>query len=60
MNKHNGKTAVMAFSQNFDKVSEWAEKNGAQRPQDREAIRKMAQETVHAAMTYAAIARSLP
>jgi hypothetical protein len=40
-------------------VSAWAEKTGAQRPQDRDAIRRMAKETVYSAMTYAAIARSL-
>jgi predicted DsbA family dithiol-disulfide isomerase len=51
--------AVLQFPQNFDAVSAWAERTGAQRPQDRDAIRRMAKETVYSAMTYAAIARSL-
>jgi hypothetical protein len=51
--------AVAAFSQNFHAVSAWAQALGALRPQDKDAIRKMASVTVYAAMTYAAIARSL-
>ena len=58
-NKEPQRIAVLQFPQNFDKVSAWAEKTGAQRPQDRDAIRRMAKETVYSAMTYAAIARSL-
>ena len=58
-NRDEQKLAVLQFPQNFDKVSAWAEKTGAQRPQDRDAIRRMAKETVYSAMTYAAIARSL-
>ena len=54
-----GKLAVMAFESNFDKVSAWAEKIGAQRPNDRDAIKRMGRETVRAAEVYAAIARSL-
>lgn len=54
-----GKAAVMAFDANFVKVSEWAEKIGAQRPNDRDAIKRMGRETVRAAEVYAAIARSL-
>lgn len=54
-----GKLAVMAFDANFVKVSEWAEKIGAQRPNDRDAIKRMGRETVRAAEVYAAIARSL-
>ena len=54
-----GKLAVMAFDANFDKVSAWAEKIGAQRPLDRDAIKRMGRETVRAAEVYAAIARSL-
>ena len=53
------KLAVLQFPQNFDAVAAWAERAGAQRPQDRDAIRRMAKETVYSAMTYAAIARSL-
>jgi hypothetical protein len=53
------KLAVLQFPQNFDAVAAWAERTGAQRPQDRDAIRKMAKETVYSAMTYAAIVRSL-
>ncbi len=51
--------ALLQFPQNFDKVSAWAESKGAQRPQDWNAIRRMAKETVYSVMTYAAIARSL-
>ena len=51
--------ALLQFPQNFDKVSAWAENKGAQRPQDWNAIRRMAKETVYSVMTYAAIARSL-
>ena len=53
------KAAVAQFQQNFHKVSSWAQALGSMRPQDKDAIRKMASETVYAAMTYAAIARSL-
>lgn len=51
--------AVRAFPDNFHRVASWAQANGAMRPSDKDAIRKMASETVYAAMTYAAIARSL-
>ena len=51
--------AVRAFQDNFEKVSSWAQALGALRPSDKDAVRKMASETVYAAMTYAAIARSL-
>lgn len=51
--------AVRAFPANFHKVASWAQASGAMRPQDKDAIRRMASETVYAAMTYAAIARSL-
>ena len=51
--------AVRAFPDNFHKVSAWAQSNGSMRPSDKDAIRKMASETVYAAMVYAAIARSL-
>ena len=54
-----GKAAVAAFDANFDKVSAWAEKIGAQHPNDRDATRRMGRETVRAAEVYAAIARSL-
>ena len=54
-----GKAAVMAFEANFAKVSAWAEKIGAQRPLDRDVIKRMGRETVRAAEVYAAIARSL-
>jgi hypothetical protein len=54
-----GKLAVMAFEANFKIVSAWAEKIGAQRPLDRDVIRRMGRETVRAAEVYAAIARSL-
>ena len=53
------KEAVKGFADSFHKVSSWAQSNGAMRPQDKDAIRKMASETVYATMTYAAIARSL-
>ena len=53
------KLAVLQFPQNFDAVAAWAEKIGAQRKTDRDAVRRMAKETVYSAMTYAAIARSL-
>lgn len=53
------KLEVMAFNANFKLVSDWAEKIGAQRPNDRDAIRRMGKETVRAAEVYAAIARSL-
>ena len=58
-NRDGQKLAVLQFPQNFDAVSAWAESKGAQRPQDRDAIRRMAKETIYATMTYAAIARSL-
>jgi len=58
-NKESQRLALPQFPQNFDKVSAWAERTGAQRPQDRDAIRRMAKETVYSVMTYAAIARSL-
>lgn len=58
-NKEPPRIALLQFSQNFDAVSAWAERTGAQRPQDRDAIRRMAKETVYSVMTYAAIARSL-
>lgn len=51
--------AVRAFPDNFHKVASWAQANGSMRPQDKDAIRRMASETVYAAMIYAAIARSL-
>jgi hypothetical protein len=54
-----GKAAVMAFEANFKIVADWAEKIGAQRPNDRDAIKRMGRETVRAAEVYAAIARSL-
>ena len=50
---------MAAFESNFIVVSEWAEKIGAQRPNDRDAIKRMGRETVRAAEVYAAIARSL-
>ena len=53
------KAAVAAFNVNFVKVTEWAEKIGAQHPNDRDAIKRMSRETVRAAECYAAIARSL-
>ena len=58
-NKEPQRIAVLQFPQNFDAVSAWAERTGAQRPQDRDAIRRMAKETVYSVMSYAAIARSL-
>ena len=58
-NKEPQRIAVLQFPQNFDAVSAWAERTGAQRPQDRDAIRRMAKETVYSVMTYAAIARGL-
>ena len=58
-NGNEGKAAVAAFNANFIVVSEWAEKIGAQRPNDRDAINRMGRETVRAAEVYAAIARSL-
>ena len=54
-----GKAAVAAFESNFIVVSDWAEKIGAQRPLDRDVIKRMGRETVRAAEVYAAIARSL-
>ena len=51
--------AVRAFNDNFHAVSSWAQAGGLIKPKDKEAVRKMASETVYAAMTYAAIARSL-
>jgi hypothetical protein len=53
------KEAVKGFPDSFHKVASWAQANGAMRPSDKDAIRKMASETVYAAMCYAAIARSL-
>jgi len=58
-NKEPQRIALLQFPQNFDKVAAWAERTGAQRPQDRDAVRKMAKETVYSTMTYAAIARGL-
>jgi len=58
-NKEPQQLAMLQFPQNFDKVSAWAERIGAQRPQDRDAVRKLAKETVYSVMSYAAIARSL-
>ena len=58
-NKEPQRIALLQFPKNFDKVSAWAERTGAQRPQDRDAIRRMAKETVYSVMTYSAIARSL-
>jgi len=58
-NGSDGKAAVMAFNVNFEKVTEWAESIGAQRPLDRGVINRMGRETVRAAECYAAIARSL-
>jgi len=57
--KDEQKLAVLQFPKNFDAVAAWAEKLGAQRKTDRDAVRKMAKETVYSAMTYASIARSL-
>ena len=59
VNGNDGKAAVAAFNANFAAVSEWAEKIEAQRPNDRDAIKRMGRETVRAAEVYAAIARSL-
>jgi hypothetical protein len=53
------KEAVAQFQQNFHAVSSWAQAGGLIKPKDKDAVRKMASETVYAAMTYAAIARSL-
>ena len=58
-NRDEQKLAVLQFPQNFDKVSAWAERIGSQRKTDRDAVRRMAKETVYSVMTYAAIARSL-
>jgi len=58
-NGSEGKAAVTAFDANFAVVTEWAEKIGAQHPNDRDVIRRMGRETVRAAEVYAAIARSL-
>ena len=58
-NGSEGKAAVMAFEANFKIVSAWAEKIGAQRPLDRDVIKRMGRETVRAAEVYAAIARSI-
>ena len=58
-NGNESKAAVAAFEANFAVVSEWAEQVGAQRPNDRDVIRRMGKETVRAAEVYAAIARSL-
>ena len=54
-----GKAAVAAFNANFKLVADWAEKIGAQHPNDRDAIKRMGRETVRAAEVYAAIARSI-
>ena len=51
--------AVRAFPANFETVTAWAVSIGAQRVVDRADIRRMGSETVRAAMSYAAIARSL-
>lgn len=59
INGNVGNAAVAAFNVNFIVVSEWAEKIGAQHPNDRDAIKRMGRETVRAAEVYAAIARSL-
>ena len=53
------KEAVLMFPAHFHAVASWAQANGAMRLQDKDAVRKMASETVYAAMVYAAIARSL-
>ena len=58
-NRDEQKLAVLQFPQNFDAVAAWAENLGAQRKTDRDAVRRMAKETVYSAMVYAAIARSL-
>jgi hypothetical protein len=58
-NGNESKAAVAAFDATFKIVSEWAESIGAQRPNDRDAIKRMGRETVRAAEVYAAIARSL-
>jgi hypothetical protein len=58
-NGNESKAAVAAFDANFKIVSEWAEKIGAQHPNDRDVIKRMGRETVRAAEVYAAIARSL-
>ena len=58
-NGSESKAAVAAFNDNFAVVTEWAEKIGAQRPNDRDVIKRMGRETVRAAEVYAAIARSL-
>ena len=58
-NRDEQKLAVLQFPQNFDAVAAWAESIGAQRKTDRDAVRRMAKETVYSAMVYAAIARSL-
>ena len=58
-NRDEQKLAVLQFPQNFDAVAAWAERIGSQRKTDRDAVRKMAKETVYSAMTYAAISRSL-
>ena len=51
--------AVRGFAANFEAVTAWAVGIGAQRVADRADIRRMGSETVRAAMSYAAIARSL-
>jgi hypothetical protein len=58
-NGNESKAAVSAFNANFKLVADWAEKIGAQHPNDRDVIRRMGKETVRAAEVYAAIARSL-
>jgi len=58
-NGNEGKAAVAAFESNFKLVADWAEKIGAQHPNDRDVIKRMGRETVRAAEVYAAIARSL-
>jgi len=51
--------AVRGFAANFETVTAWAVSIGAQRVADRADIRRMGSETIRAAMSYAAIARSL-
>ena len=58
-NRDEQKLAVLQFPQNFDAVAAWAEKIGAPRKTDRDAVRRMAKESVYSAMVYAAITRSL-
>ena len=57
--KQDGFDNVRNLRENFDKVSEWAERNGWTKPADRQRIYAGARETFQAAAVYAAIARSL-